>query len=395
MLDSAETCPPHPGYMGGICIRCGASKSQSTDEDAGVALRYIHHGLEISQTEADRLRKGTADRVIAAKRLLLILDLDHTLLNSTRFVEVTPEIEEKLEKELESQPEMAPLLYKFPHMHMWTKIRPGTRRFLELTQTGFDLHVYTMGDREYAAEMAKILDPEGNIFHGRIISSGDSTQRHVKDLDVILGHDVDALIVDDTEGVWPRHKDNLVQIPRYVYFPADALRFGGEHISLFLEGTDEDPESGALNDILKVLTDVRQRFFESALRDVRIHLAELKKSILGPEVVILFSRVFPVGIPDPESHPLWQLALKLGARSVTTMTDEVTHVVGLDVTEKTKWAQKHGKHVVDPAWLYASATLWKRADESKYPLGRGGLEKTTQEDVAQAMAAAGGGPISI
>lgn len=36
------------------------------------------------------LYQGTADRVLAARRLLLILDLDHTLLNSTRFQEVPP-----------------------------------------------------------------------------------------------------------------------------------------------------------------------------------------------------------------------------------------------------------------------------------------------------------------
>ena len=55
---------------------------------------------------------------------------------------------------------------------------------------------------------------------------GDSTQRYVKDLDVVLGRERCVLILDDTEGVWPRHRDNLVQIERYLYFPADAARFG-------------------------------------------------------------------------------------------------------------------------------------------------------------------------
>lgn len=35
----------------------------------------------------------------------------------------------------------------------------------------FELHVYTMGDRDYAAEMAKLLDPTGRFFHGRVISA--------------------------------------------------------------------------------------------------------------------------------------------------------------------------------------------------------------------------------
>ena len=50
--------------------------------------RYIHQGLQISQDEATRLRRENLGRVLAARRLLLVLDLDHTLLNSTRLHEV-------------------------------------------------------------------------------------------------------------------------------------------------------------------------------------------------------------------------------------------------------------------------------------------------------------------
>jgi len=39
----------------------------------------------------------------------------------------------------------------------------------------------------------------------------DSTQRHVKDLDVMLGAESAVVILDDTVGVWPNHGDNLIQ----------------------------------------------------------------------------------------------------------------------------------------------------------------------------------------
>jgi hypothetical protein len=35
--------------------------------------------------------QGTADRLLAHRKLLLILDLDHTLLNSTRLNEIPPD----------------------------------------------------------------------------------------------------------------------------------------------------------------------------------------------------------------------------------------------------------------------------------------------------------------
>ncbi len=45
-----------------------------------------------------------------------------------------------------------------------------------------------------------------------MMSQGDSTQRWVKDLDVMLGAESAVLILDDTEGVWPRHAANLVHV---------------------------------------------------------------------------------------------------------------------------------------------------------------------------------------
>lgn len=61
-------------------------------------------------------------------------------------------------------------LYKLPHMLMWTKLRPGIREFLMEAHKLFELHIYTHGDQDYAAEMAKLLDPKKTLFGGRVIS---------------------------------------------------------------------------------------------------------------------------------------------------------------------------------------------------------------------------------
>jgi TFIIF-interacting CTD phosphatase-like protein len=54
---------------------------------------------------------------------------------------------------------------------MWTKLRPGVREFLDAVHRRYELHIYTMGDRDYAAEMARRLDPQRRLFAERIISS--------------------------------------------------------------------------------------------------------------------------------------------------------------------------------------------------------------------------------
>lgn len=77
----------------------------------------------------------------------------------------------------------------------------------------------------YAAEMAKLLDPTGSLFSGRVISRGDDgdaspsdvverASRH-KDLYGVLGLESAVVIVDDSPGMWPRHQPNLIVVERY------------------------------------------------------------------------------------------------------------------------------------------------------------------------------------
>ena len=106
------------------------------------------------------------------KKLLLVLDLDHTLLSSTHMADLPDDILPKLEQLLEQQGTgEEQLLFKLPHMLMWTKLRPGIRDFLVQTHKLFELHIYTHGDQDYAAEMAKLLDPDKTFFGGRVISA--------------------------------------------------------------------------------------------------------------------------------------------------------------------------------------------------------------------------------
>lgn len=64
-----------------------------------------------------------------------------------------------------------PNLVALPALQTWTRLRPGVRAFLEQAHTICELHIYTMGDRAYARAMAAVLDPEGRLFSGRVISA--------------------------------------------------------------------------------------------------------------------------------------------------------------------------------------------------------------------------------
>ena len=77
-------------------------------------------GLQISHSEAGRLRQENLARVLAAKRLLLVLDLDHTLLNSTRLSDVSPELTERLHAAAAAETDSQRSLYYLPHMQVPT-----------------------------------------------------------------------------------------------------------------------------------------------------------------------------------------------------------------------------------------------------------------------------------
>ena len=51
-------------------------------------MRYIHAGLELSNDELEKAKREEKQRVLLSGKLLLVLDLDHTLLNSARFAEL-------------------------------------------------------------------------------------------------------------------------------------------------------------------------------------------------------------------------------------------------------------------------------------------------------------------
>ncbi|XP_078447233.1 C-terminal domain phosphatase-like 3 [Wolffia australiana] len=332
----------------------------------------------IQQERARRIEEQ--NRMIADRKLCLVLDLDHTLLNSAKFSEVDPVHEEMLRRKEEQDREKPQRsLFRFPHMGMWTKLRPGIWNFLEKTSKLFELHLYTMGNKLYATEMAKVLDPTGVLFAGRVISRGhdgdglnaDDRAPKSKDLDGVLGMESAVVIIDDSLRVWPHHKLNLIVVERYTYFPCSRRQFGMPGPSLLEIDHDERLEDGTLASSLAVIERIHRTFFASKSpreMDVRNIIAVEQRRILSG-CRIVFSRIFPVGEANPHLHPLWQIAEQFGATCTNQIDDQVTHVVAYALgTDKVNWALSAGRFVVHPGWVEASALLYRRASEVDFAI---------------------------
>ncbi|KAJ4840968.1 hypothetical protein Tsubulata_018162 [Turnera subulata] len=366
---SKEICT-HPGSFGGMCIRCG----QRVAEESGVTFGYIHRGLRLGNDEIVRLRNTDMKNLLRHKKLYLVLDLDHTLLNSTQLNHMTAE-EEYLWSQTDSLQDVSKgSLFMLNLLQMMTKLRPFVRTFLQEASQMFEMYIYTMGDRQYALRMADLLDPRKEYFNGRVISRDDGTQRHQKGLDVVLGQESAVLILDDTEHAWAKHKDNLILMERYHFFASSCHQFGFNCKSLSELKTDENESEGALACVLKALRKIHHTFFdelEDSLdgRDVRQVLKTVRKDVLRG-CKIIFSRVFPTQF-QADNHHLWKIAEHLGATCTTELDPSVTHVVSLEVgTDKSRWAVKHNKFLVHPRWIEATNFFWQRQPEENFPVSQ-------------------------
>jgi TFIIF-interacting CTD phosphatase-like protein len=93
-------------------------------------------------------------------------------------------------------------------------IRPNTQKFLKKLNQKYELHIYTMGTRPYALEVAKILDPDDKYFKGRILSRDDSGSnvsltkvlctKVFKDCSRVINQWLSPLMIEQTSGTGQR-----------------------------------------------------------------------------------------------------------------------------------------------------------------------------------------------
>jgi RNA polymerase II C-terminal domain phosphatase-like 3/4 len=368
------------------CSRCGAAEEE--EEDAGGSAFRLAVGnvqgasaqpasASASTTTTTAPRASDLATLLRARKLTLILDLDHTLLNSTGLDDFSPS-EERNGFTSSTRDDPATGLFRLDTygVPVLTKLRPFARGFLEQASAMFEMHVYTLASRAYATAAVGLLDPDGVFFGARVVSSAESTRRDVKSLDVVPGAEAAAaVILDDSDSAWPGHQENLILMDRYHYFASTCRDFGYDVSSMAALNRDEREHDGSLAVALRVLKRVHRGFFDSVLDggggspDVREVIREVRRQVLLG-CTVAFSRVnymedFAV------DTPMWTLAERLGAVCEVDVDETVTHVVAEDPgTEKAQWARDNNKFLVNSEWIKAASFRWCRQDEQAFPVTR-------------------------
>ncbi|KAK9469518.1 hypothetical protein V1512DRAFT_201613 [Lipomyces arxii] len=422
----AEPCS-HEIQFSGLCALCGKDltfrdySGYEESDRANVAMFHNTQGLAVSMDEAERLEKTSTLVLLEARKLILVVDLDQTVIHTT----VDPLIGEWKNNPEDPHHEAVKDVVSFtlkdrsnPRGYWYyVKVRPGLSEFLERISQIYELHIYTMATKTYAQAISKIIDPEGKYFGDRVLTRDESGNLEQKNLQRLFPvHTSLVTIIDDRGDVW-QWSDNLIKVIPYEFFvgigdinssflpkridvTAAGSTSGGtvtvtpdaEIDTLSDAGDSVSGDDKELQNLEKVLVAVHSKYYseydvtkanvrtvnvrkrkrasdwQQGLPDIKVIMPKMKHAVLDG-VTLLFSGTIPLGVkPEKVDVVIW--ARSFGATVVDEFSTDVTHVVAERAgTKKVHQAARHPKiKIVTPVWLYRCLSTWKRIPEEEYLL---------------------------
>lgn len=229
----------HEVQYGGLCAMCGQAVDDkdylgfSYEDRATISMAHDSTGLKVSFDEAAKLEQSTGQRLAAENKLILVVDLDQTVIHATvdptvgewQLDPLNPNYRAVRDVRsfcLEEDPIVPPgwLGPKMAPTKCWyyVKVRPGLEEFLREVSQLYEMHVYTMATRNYALAIARIIDPDGRYFGDRILSRDESGLLTHKNLRRLFPVDqLMVVIIDDRGDVWQWER-NLIKVVPYEFF---------------------------------------------------------------------------------------------------------------------------------------------------------------------------------
>ena len=179
--------------------------------------------LTVSQAEATRVEEEAKRRLLASGKLSLVVDLDQTVIHATVDPTVADWQKDAENPNHEAVKSVRSFLLKDDgpaNKGCWyyVKLRPGLEQFLKNVSKIYELHIYTMGTRQYAKNIAEIVDPDQKVFGDRILSRDESGSMTAKNLQRLFPVDTKmVVIIDDRGDVW-KWSPNLIKVKPYDFF---------------------------------------------------------------------------------------------------------------------------------------------------------------------------------
>ncbi|KAI4701080.1 hypothetical protein J4E89_010776 [Alternaria sp. Ai002NY15] len=231
LLEIEEPCT-HETQFGGLCVDCGRDMTQvdylTKELDVGRATVNMAHdntALLVSHKEAVAAEEDAKKRLLSARKLTLIVDLDQTVIHTTceRTIaewKADPENpNHDAVKDVQGFQLADDNVSNVAANWYYVKMRPGLKDFFDRVSKLYEMHVYTMATRAYAQAVAKIIDPERKYFGDRILSRDENYTDKLKSLTRLFYQNTAmCVIIDDRADVW-QYSPHLVRVPVFNFFP--------------------------------------------------------------------------------------------------------------------------------------------------------------------------------
>ncbi|CAI6334962.1 unnamed protein product [Periconia digitata] len=231
LLDIEEPCT-HEQQFGGLCVNCGEDMTEVdylTDKAninrVSINMTHGNTSFLISEKEASRAEEDSKLRLLKAKKLSLIVDLDQTVIHTTCERTIAEWKDDPNNPNYNAVKDVQGFQLADDNVaHVasnwyYVKMRPGLADFFESMSKLYEMHIYTMATRAYAEEVAKIIDPQRKYFGDRILSRDENYTDKLKTLHRLFPNNSDlAVIIDDRADIWG-YCENLVRVPVFNFFP--------------------------------------------------------------------------------------------------------------------------------------------------------------------------------
>lgn len=197
---------------------------RNTDR-ATVNMTHDNIALLVSHKEAVRGEEETKKRLLNARKLTLIVDLDQTVIHTTceRTIaewKADPENpNHDAVKDVQGFQLADDNVSNVAANWYYVKMRPGLKDFFDRVSNKYEMHVYTMATRAYAQAVCKIIDPERKYFGDRILSRDENYTDKLKSLRRLFYQNTAmVVIIDDRADVW-QYSPHLIRVPVFNFFP--------------------------------------------------------------------------------------------------------------------------------------------------------------------------------
>ena len=192
---------------------------------ATLNMTHDHTVLLVSPEEAIAGEEEAKKRLLNAKKLTLIVDLDQTVIHTTCERTIADWKEDPENPNHDAVKDVQGFQLADDNVsHVaanwyYVKMRPGLKDFFDRVSKNYEMHVYTMATRAYAQAVCRIIDPERKYFGDRILSRDENYTDKLKSLTRLFYQNTAmCVIIDDRADVW-QYSPHLVRVPVFNFFP--------------------------------------------------------------------------------------------------------------------------------------------------------------------------------